>query len=84
VLWNTASTPPSSTDPNMKRLMLTGALVALVSFGAANAALAGPACTIEYPRGFKLPKGTKKKPLRVCTGGDLQSTWGTCVSRFNV
>jgi hypothetical protein len=65
----------------MKRLMLAGALVALVSFGAAHA---GPACTTYYPRGFTVPKGTKKKPLRVCTGGDLQSTWGKCVSRFYI
>jgi hypothetical protein len=65
----------------MKRLMLTGALVALVSFGAAHA---GPACTEQYPRGYHVPKGTKKKPLRVCTGGDLQSTWGACVSRFYI
>jgi hypothetical protein len=67
----------------MKRLMLTGALVALVSFGPV-VANAGPSCTIDYPRGFKVPKGTKKKPLKICTGGDLQTTWGAvCVSRFN-
>jgi hypothetical protein len=65
----------------MKRLLLTGALVALVSFGPA-VANAGPACTIKYPRGYHVPHGTKKKPLKICTGGDLQSTWGTCVSRF--
>jgi hypothetical protein len=64
----------------MLRRLVAGALVALVSISAANA---GPACTTYYPRGFTVPKGTKKKPLRVCTGGDLQSTWGKCVSRYS-
>lgn len=59
-----------------------GALVALLSFGPA---LAGPSCTYDYPRGYHVPKGTKKKPLKLCTGGDLQTTWGAiCVSRRNV
>jgi hypothetical protein len=64
----------------MLRRLTAGALVALVFIGTAEA---GPSCTIEYPRGFKIPKGTKKKPLVLCTGGDLQSTWGTCVSRYS-
>lgn len=64
----------------MLRRLTAGALVALVFI---SSAAAGPACTIEYPRGYHVPKGTKKKPLVLCTGGDLQSTWGTCVSRFN-
>jgi hypothetical protein len=64
------------------RRLITGALVALVFIGTAHAS--GPSCTIDYPRGFKVPKGTKKKPLKICTGGDLQTTWGAvCVSRFN-
>lgn len=67
----------------MMRLLHTGALVALVSFGA-TAALAGPACTPVYPRGFSVPKATKKKPLMLCAGGDLSSTWGGCVSRYNI
>jgi hypothetical protein len=65
----------------MLRRLTAGALVALVSISAANA---GPSCTIEYPRGYHVPKGTKKKPLKICTGGDLQSTWRICVSRFNI
>jgi hypothetical protein len=66
----------------MLRRVTAGALVALVFIS--SAASAGPSCTIEYPRGFKIPKGTKKKPLVLCTGGDLQTTWGAiCVSRFN-
>jgi hypothetical protein len=64
----------------MLHRIASGALAALVFISAANA---GPACTEQYPRGFTVPKGTKKKPLRVCTGGDLQSTWGTCVSRYS-
>jgi hypothetical protein len=65
----------------MLRRLTAGALVALVFI---SSAAAGPSCTIEYPRGFKIPKGTKKKPLVLCTGGDLQTTWGAvCVSRFN-
>lgn len=67
----------------MKRLLLTtGALVALVSIWA-TAALAGPSCTIRYPRGFHVNHGTKKKPLKLCTGGDLQTTWGEiCTPRY--
>lgn len=64
----------------MKRLLL-GALVALFSFGPA---IAGLSCTERYPRGYHVPQGTKKKPLVLCTGGDLQSTWGKCVSRFSI
>lgn len=41
----------------------------------------GPQCTPRYPRGFKLPKGTKKKPLRLCINGDLEATWGKCLER---
>ncbi len=62
------------------RLTQTAALVAAVLFCAP--AFAGPACTPTYPRGYHVPHGTKKRPLSVCKGGDLQSTWGTCVSRF--
>jgi hypothetical protein len=65
----------------MLRRVTAGALAALVLVSTAHA---GPSCTTYYPRGFTVPKGTKKKPLRVCTGGDLQSTWGKCVSRFYV
>jgi hypothetical protein len=45
----------------------------------------GPRCTSEYPRGLNpraLVRVTKK--LKTCTGGDLQSSWRDCVSRFNV
>lgn len=66
----------------MKKL-ITGALVALVSIGA-TAALAGPSCTTRYPHGYHVPHGTKKKPLKLCTGGDLQTTWGEiCVPRYS-
>lgn len=58
-------------------------LLILLAF-TATAANAGPSCTRNHPRGYQVPKGTKKKPLVLCTGGDLQSTWGKCVSRFNV
>lgn len=63
-------------------MKITGALVALVLFGA-TAAHAGPSCTIQFPRGFKVAKGTKKKPLVICKNGDLQSTWGGCTSRYS-
>lgn len=66
----------------MKRLLLTGALVALFSFGA-TAALAGPRCTTSYPRGFKVHHGTKKHPLLFCTGGDIESTWGKCTLHYS-
>lgn len=58
-------------------------VILLLALLITTTAHAGPACTIEHPRGYHVPKGTKKKPLVLCTGGDLQSTWGTCVSRFN-
>jgi hypothetical protein len=67
----------------MKRLLLKGALVALFSFGA-TAALAGPACTFAYPRGYQVPKATKKNPLHMCVSGVFTSTWGPCVSRYNI
>jgi hypothetical protein len=63
----------------MLRRLTAGALVALVFIGTAEA---GPSCTIQYPRGYHVPKGTKKKPLRICKG-DLQATWGACVSRYS-
>jgi hypothetical protein len=63
----------------MYRRVTAGALVALVFISTAQA---GPSCTLKHPRGYHVPHGTNKKPLKICTGGDLQSTWGTCVSRF--
>lgn len=73
----------------MLRRVTAGALVALVSIwataaiGAQAPLLAGTSCTYDYPRGFKVPRGTKKKPLKICTGGDLQTTWGAvCVPRY--
>lgn len=63
----------------MLRRATAGALVALVAFGPADA---GPSCTYDYPRGFTVPKGTKKKPLVICTGGELQTARGdVCVPR---
>lgn len=66
----------------MKRL-ITGALVALVSIWA-TAALAGPSCTLMYPRGYHVPHGTKQHPLRICVNGDLETTWGVCTSRIHI
>lgn len=54
----------------MLRRVIAGALVALVFISTAQA---GPSCTFLYPRG-----------VTVCTGGDLQYTWGTCVSRYDI
>jgi ABC-type enterobactin transport system permease subunit len=71
----------------MKRLTQTAALVAAVLIWAASTAAAGPACTPTYPRGYHAPHITKKlqkSQLRTCTGGDIQSTWGTCVPRFAI
>lgn len=42
----------------------------------------GPQCTSVYPRGFKVVKGTKKRPIILCVNGDLQTTWGACQSRW--
>jgi hypothetical protein len=65
----------------MLRRLFAGALVALVFV---SAAYAGPSCTIRYPHGYHVPHGTKKRPLKLCTGGDLQTTWGAiCVPRYN-
>jgi hypothetical protein len=44
-------------------------------------AFAGPQCTVKYPRGFKVLKGTKKRPIRLCVGGDLETTWRNCQER---
>jgi hypothetical protein len=44
-------------------------------------AYAGPQCTVEYPRGFTVPKGTAKRPLAICHG-DMEETWGKCVKRW--
>jgi hypothetical protein len=41
----------------------------------------GAQCTPTYPRGFKVLKGTKKKPVRLCVGGDLETTWRKCQER---
>ena len=57
------------------------ALVTLVAFGPA---IAGPSCTIRHPRGFHVAKGTKKHPLNLCTGGDIQATWDNCTSRYKI
>lgn len=43
----------------------------------------GPQCTFIYPRGFKVAHGTKRRPLKVCTNGDLESTWRGCETRHN-
>jgi hypothetical protein len=42
----------------------------------------GPQCTVAYPKGFKVRKGTKKRPVNVCKDGDLEATWGGCVLRY--
>lgn len=59
-----------------------------VTLASAPETHAGPACTPAYPRGFKVPAqnhSTKKghRPSPTCINGDLQSTWGACVPRFN-
>jgi hypothetical protein len=63
---------------------ITGALVALGILAAPVAppapAAEGPQCTYVYPRGFKVPKITKKKP--VCKGGHIESTWRGCELRY--
>lgn len=48
----------------------------------APAAADGPRCTVEYPRGFKLPKSTKRKPVVICKNGDLEAAWGRCQLRY--
>jgi hypothetical protein len=42
----------------------------------------GSRCTVAYPRGFKVAKGTKERPVNVCKDGHLQSTWGGCELRY--
>jgi hypothetical protein len=73
---------------------ITGALVALVLFATPAQAPSGnpanmpadegPRCTVIYPRGFTVPKGTKKRPLSICTHGDLESTWRGCELRYSI
>lgn len=66
--------------------MKTAFVAALVVSFAAPAFADGPRCTPVWPRGFDVKvfgatKKSKRKPAVLCTGGELQSTWGGCVER---
>lgn len=66
------------------RLLQTLALgLALLALASLPVRADGPRCTVEYPRGFKVAKSTKKHPaMRTCTNGIFGETWGVCVSRY--
>lgn len=63
---------------------IKGALAALFLFVSPTAphlsAPVGPQCTAVYPRGYIVPKITKKHP--VCDNGIFGSTWRGCELRY--